>query len=46
MKLQGTAGMLENVRNICLALPKTVEHIGGFGHNAFKINGKSFVISG
>ncbi|MDP1417160.1 MmcQ/YjbR family DNA-binding protein [Peribacillus simplex] len=46
MKLQDTAGMLENVRNICLALPETVEHIDGFGHNAFKINRKSFVISG
>ena len=39
-------GMLENVRNICLALPEAVEHIDGFGHNTFKINGKSFVISG
>ncbi|MBN3544392.1 MmcQ/YjbR family DNA-binding protein [Fictibacillus barbaricus] len=38
--------MLENVRNICLALPEAVEHIDGFGHNTFKINGKSFVISG
>jgi predicted DNA-binding protein (MmcQ/YjbR family) len=46
MKSQDTAGMLENVRNICLALPEAVEHIDGFGHNTFKINGKSFVISG
>ncbi|MDM5451702.1 MmcQ/YjbR family DNA-binding protein [Peribacillus simplex] len=46
MKLHDTAGMLENVRNICLALPEAVEHIDGFGHNTFKINGKSFVISG
>ncbi|MFB7640409.1 MmcQ/YjbR family DNA-binding protein [Peribacillus butanolivorans] len=46
MKLQETAGMLENVRNICLALPEAVELIDGFGHNTFKINGKSFVISG
>ncbi|MBK5483129.1 MmcQ/YjbR family DNA-binding protein [Peribacillus sp. TH16] len=46
MKLQDTAGMLENVRNICLALPEAVELIDGFGHNTFKINGKSFVISG
>lgn len=38
--------MLENVRHICLALPEAVEHIDGFGHNTFKINGKSFVISG
>jgi len=46
MKSQDTAGMLENVRHICLALPEAVEHIDGFGHNTFKINGKSFVISG
>ncbi|WP_224768148.1 MmcQ/YjbR family DNA-binding protein [Metabacillus idriensis] len=41
-----TEGMLEKVRTICLALPEVVELIDGFGHNTFKINGKSFVISG
>lgn len=46
MKLQDTAGMLEKVRIICLAMPEAVEHIDGFGHNTFKVNGKSFVISG
>jgi predicted DNA-binding protein (MmcQ/YjbR family) len=46
MKSQDSAGMLDNVRNICLALPEAIEHIDGFGHNTFKINGKSFVISG
>jgi predicted DNA-binding protein (MmcQ/YjbR family) len=46
MKSQDTAGMLDIVRNICLALPEAIEHIDGFGHNTFKINGKSFVISG
>ncbi|MDR7077170.1 putative DNA-binding protein (MmcQ/YjbR family) [Neobacillus niacini] len=46
MKLQDTAGMLDNVRTICLALPEAVEVIDGFGHNTFKINRKSFVISG
>jgi predicted DNA-binding protein (MmcQ/YjbR family) len=46
MKTQDTVNMLENVRKICLALPEAVEHIDGFGHNTFKINGKSFVISG
>jgi predicted DNA-binding protein (MmcQ/YjbR family) len=46
MKSEEAAGMLENVRKICLALPEAVEHIDGFGHNTFKINGKSFVISG
>ncbi|WP_260445596.1 MULTISPECIES: hypothetical protein [Metabacillus] len=39
MKTQDTTGMLTNVRNICLALPEAVEHIDGFGHNTFKING-------
>nr|WP_066072582.1 MmcQ/YjbR family DNA-binding protein [Neobacillus soli] len=46
LKLQWEDGMLENVRKICLDLPEAVEHIDGFGHNTFKINGKSFVISG
>lgn len=41
-----SAGILENLRTICLALPEAVEIIDGFGHNTFKINGKSFVISG
>jgi len=46
MKSKDTAGILENLRNICLALPEAFELIDGFGHNTFKINGKSFVISG
>lgn len=46
MKFIDTANMLENLRKICLALPEAVEHIDGFGHNTFKINGKSYVISG
>jgi predicted DNA-binding protein (MmcQ/YjbR family) len=46
MESRDTEAMLDIVRNICLALPEAVEHIDGFGHNTFKINGKSFVISG
>ncbi|MEH7245429.1 MmcQ/YjbR family DNA-binding protein [Neobacillus niacini] len=46
MKTQNTAGMLKNMRDICLALPEAVEIIDGFGHKTFKISGKSFVISG
>ncbi|SIR20836.1 Predicted DNA-binding protein, MmcQ/YjbR family [Peribacillus simplex] len=46
MKSQNTEAMLEIARNICLALPEAVVHIDGFGHNTFKIRGKSFVISG
>ncbi|KOP71035.1 MmcQ/YjbR family DNA-binding protein [Cytobacillus solani] len=46
MELQDIAVMLDNVRKICLALPEAVEIVDGFGHNTFKINGKSFVISG
>ncbi|MFS0638167.1 MmcQ/YjbR family DNA-binding protein [Mesobacillus foraminis] len=38
--------MLEILRKICLALPEAVEIVDGFGHKTFKINGKSFVISG
>ncbi|MBL3643512.1 MmcQ/YjbR family DNA-binding protein [Bacillus sp. RHFB] len=46
MESRDKEAMLDHVRNICLALPEAVEHIDGFGHNTFKINGKSFVISG
>ena len=46
MESRDTEALLDHVRNICLALPEAVEHIDGFGHNTFKINGKSFVISG
>ncbi|MFP7299101.1 MmcQ/YjbR family DNA-binding protein [Neobacillus niacini] len=46
MKSIESEAILEKIRDICLALPKAVEHIDGFGHNTFKINGKSFVISG
>ena len=46
MESLDTQSTLEKVRNICLALPEAVEIIDGFGHNTFKINGKSFVISG
>ncbi|RDU36100.1 MmcQ/YjbR family DNA-binding protein [Neobacillus piezotolerans] len=38
--------MLESLRKICLSLPEAVEIVDGFGHKTFKINGKSFVISG
>ncbi|WP_316570151.1 MmcQ/YjbR family DNA-binding protein [Neobacillus sp. YIM B06451] len=43
---QENAGMLETLRTICLALPEAVEIVDGFGHKTFKVNGKSFVISG
>lgn len=46
MKLQDHAVMLDHLRKICLSLPEAVEIIDGFGHNTFKVNGKSFVISG
>jgi predicted DNA-binding protein (MmcQ/YjbR family) len=46
MKSQDSEVMLETLRKICLALPEANEIIDGFGHNTFKINGKSFVISG
>jgi len=46
MESQLKGDMLERVRKICLALPEAAEIIDGFGHNTFKINGKSFVISG
>lgn len=36
--------MLEQVRNICKALPKVVELIDGHGHTTFKVKDKSFII--
>lgn len=45
METQEIADMLERVRRISLALPEAIEIIDGFGHNTFKISGKSFVIS-
>ncbi len=36
--------MLEQVRNICKALPEVVELIDGHGHNTFKVKDKSFII--
>jgi hypothetical protein len=35
--------MLDKVRKVSLALPEVAEHIDGFGHTTFQINGKSFV---
>ena len=46
MKSQTAEAVLENLRKICLALPEVEEIIDGFGHNTFKVKGKSFVISG
>jgi predicted DNA-binding protein (MmcQ/YjbR family) len=46
MELQDKAVMIDHIRKICFSLPEAVEIIDGFGHNTFKINGKSFVISG
>lgn len=46
MSSQENAGMLETLRKICLTLPEAVEIVDGFGHNTFKVSGKSFVISG
>jgi predicted DNA-binding protein (MmcQ/YjbR family) len=46
MKSLESADVLEKLREICLSMPEAIEHIDGFGHNTFKINGKSFVISG
>ncbi len=40
------AAALERVRGICLQWPEAEEIVDGFGHNTFKVNGKSFVIMG
>lgn len=37
---------LERMRAICLKLPETEEKIDGFGHTAFQVRGKSFVLMG
>jgi predicted DNA-binding protein (MmcQ/YjbR family) len=46
MKSLKLESILEKLREICLLMPEAIEHIDGFGHNTFKIKGKSFVISG
>jgi predicted DNA-binding protein (MmcQ/YjbR family) len=46
MKSLESTGLLEKLREICLSMPEAIEHVDGFGHNTFKVNGKSFVISG
>ncbi|MDN4526044.1 MmcQ/YjbR family DNA-binding protein [Fictibacillus fluitans] len=38
--------MLKNVREICIVLPETLEHIDGFGHTSFRVRDKPFVIMG
>ncbi len=38
--------MLEKVRNICRPLPEVEEIVDGFGHNTFKVKGKSFILMG
>lgn len=43
MNSQKQGGLPESARRVCLVLPGAVEHIDGFGHTTFQINGKSFV---
>ncbi len=43
MKSQEEISVIDRVRKISLALPKTLEHIDGFGHITFQVNEKSFV---
>jgi predicted DNA-binding protein (MmcQ/YjbR family) len=46
--LDSSAGrrLLKALRKICAALPEVVEEIDGFGHTAFRVRKKSFVIAG
>ena len=46
MKSKQGLDMLDRVRAICTSLPEVEELIDGFGHNVFKVRGKSFVIMG
>jgi predicted DNA-binding protein (MmcQ/YjbR family) len=38
--------LLNALRKACAPLPEVVEEIDGFGHHAFRVNRKSFVIAG
>lgn len=38
--------LLKALRNVCAPLPEVVEEIDGFGHTAFRVRKKSFVIAG
>ncbi len=46
MKTKLGLDMLERVRVICDPLPEVVESVDGFGHNVFKVRGKTFVLMG
>lgn len=46
MKSQQGINMLDRVRTICGSWPEVEELVDGFGHNVFKVKGKSFVIMG
>jgi predicted DNA-binding protein (MmcQ/YjbR family) len=46
MKSKQRLDILERVRGVCARLPEVEEIIDGFGHNTFKVRGKSFVIIG
>jgi hypothetical protein len=46
LKSQQGIDMLERVRTICGSWPEVEELVDGFGHNVFKVKGKSFVIMG
>ena len=39
-------GVRDRIRRICAGLPEAEEHIDGFGHTAFRVRGKSFVMMG
>jgi predicted DNA-binding protein (MmcQ/YjbR family) len=38
--------LLKALRKVCAKLPEVVEEIDGFGHTAFRVRKKSFVIAG
>lgn len=38
--------LLKALRKVCEPLPEVVEEIDGFGHTAFRVQKKSFVIAG
>jgi predicted DNA-binding protein (MmcQ/YjbR family) len=38
--------LLAALRDVCTRLPEASEHVDGFGHTAFRVRKKSFVIAG
>lgn len=46
MQTREGIAVLERVRGICAGLPEVEEVVDGFGHDVFKVRGKTFIMMG